>query len=411
MAHADEMLSLLMARKPKHTLPQPLYNDPDLYQVDLEMIFYRDWLLAGPTCEIPKAGAYLTVQVGAYSVVVVRGADRKIRAFHNVCRHRGSRLCTAERGSAPKLVCPYHQWTYELDGRLLWARDMGEDFDLAANGLKPVQCRIAGGLIFICLAEHPPAFDALAEIAETYFAPYEMDTLKVAHSNSIVEQANWKLVMENNRECYHCAGTHPSLSVSFSDSPHIGGDGSGVGDPMIVDHHKRCEAAGLPAKLQLAPNEQWRFLRVPLLGEAVSYTSDGGQAVEQLIGRMPFRNSGSLMFFHFPTSWNHFLSDCITTFRLLPLSPQETLVTTRWLVNKDAVEGVDYDVERLTEVWTQTNNEDRAIVEENQRGVNSPAYEPGPYSELQESGVIQFVDWYASTMISRLTGRAMIAAE
>jgi len=117
------------------------------------------------------------------------------------------------------------------------------------------------------------------------------------------------------------------------------------------------------------------------------------------------------LFFHYPNSWNHFLSDHAIVFRMLPVSATETELTTTWLVHEDAVEGVDYDLKRLTEVWIATNDEDRKVVEENQLGVNSPAYEPGPYSQVQESGVMQFVDWYEATLRSRLTGRNVIAAE
>jgi Rieske 2Fe-2S family protein len=126
---------------------------------------------------------------------------------------------------------------------------------------------------------------------------------------------------------------------------------------------------------------------------------------------MPFKDAGTLLFFHYPNSWNHFLSDHCVLFRILPISPTETEVVTKWLVHKDAVEGVDYDLKRLSEVWLATNDEDRKVVEENQKGINSPAYEPGPYSRIQESGVIQFVDWYADTLTARLTGRSLIAAE
>ncbi len=407
MAQQSEMLSHLMRRAPGHSLPRELYTDPDMFRVDMETIWYRDWLLVGAGCEIPKSGNTMTVQIGDHSVIVVRGADGRVRAFHNVCRHRGSRLCKPGKASNPKLVCPYHQWTYELDGRLLWARDMGPDFDAKKHGLKPVQCREAAGIVFISLAEEAPAFDALAEAAQTYTGPHKLDECRLAHETTIVEQANWKLVMENNRECYHCSGAHPSLCVSFDDNPNIAGDGSGVNDPAIEAHLKKCEAAGLPSRFRIAPTEQWRFVRVPLLGKAVSYTMDGGPSCERMVGDVSFRDAGSLLFFHYPNSWNHFLSDVVMLFSMIPIGPQETAVTTKWFVHKNAVEGRGYDLDRLTTVWIHTNSEDRAVVEENQKGINSPAYEPGPYSPVQESGVRQFVDWYADTMTTRLTGRSL----
>ena len=111
-----------------------------------------------------------------------------------------------------------------------------------------------------------------------------------------------------------------------------------------------------------------------------------------------------MLLFHYPTTWNHVLGDHAISFRVLPIGPMETQLTTKWLVHRDAVEGVDYDLKTLTEVWLATNDQDRRIVEENQVGIRSPAYEPGPYSPVHEGGVSQFVDWYARTIEPRLMG-------
>lgn len=406
-----DVLSLLMARQPGYSLPRPFYTDEGLFQADMRNIFHRDWLFAGAGAELPKTGSYMTLQIGAYSIIVVRGADGVVRSFHNSCRHRGSRICSAEKGAAPKLVCPYHQWTYELDGRLLYARDMGADFKAEDHGLRPVHCAEVAGMIFVCLAATAPDIAPLAEAAERYVGPHGLTGLKVAHQSTITEQGNWKLVLENNRECYHCSGSHPSLCRTFPDDPDLVGGSDGGGSTAGTQHIERCEAAGLPARYTLGPGEQWRFVRIPFLGSAVSYTMDGKAAVSRRVGSVPFDDAGSCLFFHYPNTWNHFLSDQVLLFRVMPVSATETQVTTTWLVHKDAVEGVDYDLTRLTEVWTHTNDEDRRIVEENQRGINSPAYLPGPYSQKQESGVIQFIDWYARTMQTRLTGRHLMAAE
>ena len=407
----SELLSLLGSRKPWHTLPQPFYNDPALFQADLAHIWYRDWVFAVTSAELPKVGSYVTVRIGDYSVIVVRGSDRVIRAFHNSCRHRGSHVCTAERGTAPKLVCPYHQWTYDLDGKLLWARDMGPDFKPQDHGLGMVHCREVEGMVYLCLADDAPDIEPLAASAPGYMGPHDLSNLKVAHVAHSVEQANWKLVMENNRECYHCSSNHPSLCVTFPDDPNLFGSDDASGSNAGMQHIARCEAAGLPSKYLLGPDGQWRFVRIPFLGDAVSYTMDGKQAVNRRIGTMPFDNAGSCLLYHYPNSWNHFLSDQALTFRILPVGPQETHLVTTWLVHKDAVEGVDYDLDRLTKVWLATNDEDRRICEQNQRGVNTPGYRPGPYSQTHEGGVNQFVDWYCDTLSRRLQGRQAIAAE
>jgi len=351
----NDMLRLLQSRKPGYSLEQPFYTDPDYFKLDMELIWYRDWLFIGHDCELPKPGSYITVQIGDYPVVLVRDQKGTINAFHNSCRHRGSRVCNAEKGMAAKLVCPYHQWTYELDGRLLFARQMADSFDKTQFGLKPVACESVGGYIFICLANDPADFAPMRAMIEPYLLPHRLSEAKVAFESTIVEKGNWKLVWENNRECYHCAGNHPELCKTFPEAPTVTGVQGADSDPEMLAHWAKCEAAGLPSRFRIDPAGQYRATRAPLLRDAVSYTMNGKRAV-----------------------------------------------ATKWLVHKDAVEGVDYDLAELTHVWTETNDQDRRIVEENALGILSPAYEPGPYSELHEGGVIQFVEWYASFIGPRL---------
>ncbi|WP_243403000.1 MULTISPECIES: aromatic ring-hydroxylating oxygenase subunit alpha [Bacteria] len=399
----SEMLDLIRHRKQGYSLPQPFYVDQQFFDLDMELIWYRDWLFAGHDCELTKPGSYFTLQVGAYPIVVVRDRDGALRAFHNSCRHRGSRVCKAERGVAPKLVCPYHQWTYNLDGSLAFARQMGEGFDRTQHGLKPVACESVAGYIFICLADRPPAFAPFDNLMRPYFAPHNLADAKIAFQSTIVEKGNWKLVWENNRECYHCAGSHPELCKTYSESPNVTGVAGGEEDPEMAEHWARCEAAGLPAQFRMHDSGQFRAIRAPLLREAESYTMTGKRAVARgLSDSVTADRIGALMLFNYPTTWNHVLVDHAVTFRVMPIGPNETAVTTKWLVHKDAVEGVDYDLDTLTHVWTQTNDQDRRIVEENAVGIRSPAYEPGPYSPLHEGGVIQFVDWYARSIEARL---------
>nr|WP_157019424.1 aromatic ring-hydroxylating dioxygenase subunit alpha [Mesorhizobium xinjiangense] len=402
---------LLARRVPGHALERPFYVSHEIYERDLDHIFYREWLYAMPACQLAKAGSYVTMRVGAYEVIIVRGGDGEIRAFHNTCRHRGSIICKAHEGQVAKLVCPYHQWTYELDGRLLWANDMGADFDASKHGLKSVELRNLEGLLYICLSATPPDFEPFARLARPYLEVHELKDAKVAHSSTIVEKGNWKLVWENNRECYHCSSNHPSLCRSFSLDPEVAGVAAdGSVSARLQAHFDRCEAAGAPARFRLAGDGQYRLARMPLLEGAVSYTLDGKPAVKKNLGRVALPDAGTLMMFHYPGAWGHFLPDHSLTFRFTPIGPTETEVTTTWLVHKDAVEGADYDLKRLTEVWIATNDEDRAIVEANQQGIFSPAYVPGPYSPGQESGVAQFVDWYAHWM-ERALNPVQVAAE
>ncbi|WP_458526860.1 aromatic ring-hydroxylating oxygenase subunit alpha [Onishia taeanensis] len=399
----DATIEMLAQRTPKFSLPQPFYNDARLFALDMQEIFEKEWLFAAMTCEIPAKGNYVTLEVGDNSIILVRGAAGEVHGFHNVCRHRGSRLCLKEKGKVAKLVCPYHQWTYELDGRLLFAgSDMGEDFDLAAYGLKPIHVQVGGGMIYVSLAEAPTPIDDFMAGLDEYLAPYQMDDIQVAAESSIIEEANWKLVIENNRECYHCNGAHPELLNSLqefddSDDPRA----TPAYRALVARKQADWEAAGVPWRLTHLGRRN-RLTRTPLLAGTVSMTLDGAPACQKLMGRLPNADMGSLRILHLPNSWNHFMGDHAVVFRVLPLGPQKTLVTTKWLVHKDAVAGVDYDPDALRKVWDATNDQDRRLAEENQRGVNSKGYQPGPYSETYEFGVIDFVDWYSERMLANL---------
>ncbi|MDT6939027.1 aromatic ring-hydroxylating dioxygenase subunit alpha [Brucella pseudogrignonensis] len=402
----NEMLGLLTGRDPNFSLEQKFYTDPDFYKLDLENIFYRDWLFVGHDCELPKTGSYMTVQVGAYPVVIVRDAQGGIRAFHNSCRHRGSRICSAEKGTAAKLVCPYHQWTYELDGRLLFARQVGPDFKPAEYGLKQVHCESVAGYIYVCLADDAPDFNSFRTLVEPYLAPHNIKEAKVAFESSIIEKGNWKLVWENNRECYHCAANHPELCRTYPEAPSATGVQGVMEDPEINQLWKNCASIGLPAEFNMSEDGRYRITRIPLLRDAVSYTMSGKPAVKKPLSDQVSGNTniGAMLLFNYPSTWNHLMADHAISFRVLPISANETMVTTKWLVHKDAVEGVDYDLDELTHVWIQTNDQDRQIVEENAVGIRSPAYQPGPYSVEHEGGVMQFLEWYTNTITPRLKG-------
>jgi Rieske 2Fe-2S family protein len=390
--------------EPTTPLSREFYTSSSDYQVELEALWYRDWLFVGHDCEIARPGDYLTVQIGEYPVLVVRDRDGTVRAFHNSCRHRGSRVCSEPHGHSPRLVCPYHQWTYRLDGELIAARDMGDGFDRSQHSLRPVHCASVGGYLWVCLAEVAPDFEAFAGQVEPYLRPHRLHEAKVAFESTIVEHANWKLVWENNRECYHCPVNHPELARTFPASATVATAAMADANAGTAEHGTRWDSLGLPYRFQLSPSGQSRVVRMSLIGDAVSYTMDGRAAVRRpLSDSVPAEGAGALLMFNFPSLWSHVLADHAISFRVLPLGPTETQLTTKWLVHKEAREGVDYDVEQLTAVWLATNEEDRRVCQENQLGVNSPAYAPAPYSPVQEAGVMQFVSWYRSHLLRRLT--------
>lgn len=409
MTPADA-LRTLRARRRNYSLAQPFYHSAEAYKLDLANIFYRDWIFAGHDCEIANPGDYFTFSIGDYAIIVNRDEAGRVRAHHNSCRHRGYKVCDAAKGNVKRrFVCPYHQWSYDLDGSLARTRGMGDDFDASKFGLKPVHAESVGGWIFVCVADTAPDFAAFRATIEPYFAPYDLTNAKVAFEYRIVEKGNWKLVMENNRECYHCSGSHPELCRVFPEAPvatagPVAGDDSDTGH--IADFVAHWEAKGLPGQFKIADNNQYRIMRMPFLGEARSMTMSGEPAVTKRLGRAPAtENCGDVLLYHYPSTWNHVTADHALSFRCLPLSATETELTTKWLVPKDAIEGRDYDLQTLTEVWKATNAQDMALVERNAEGIRSPAYEPGPYSPIHETGVIQFVDWYCGSLVERLGGR------
>jgi Rieske 2Fe-2S family protein len=209
MPNLAKLRSLLDERQPRRSLPQGFYVDPDVFEFDLVAIYGRNWLLAGFEVELPEPGAYLALTVGRSPIIIVRGQDGVLRGFYNSCRHRGAQICEAGRGHSTWLTCRYHQWTYGLDGHLANAPRMQADLDYAQHGLRPIHVETVAGSIYICLAEDPPAFDAFRNHVGPLLASHNLTNAKLAFESTLVERANWKLVMENARECYHCAVRHP----------------------------------------------------------------------------------------------------------------------------------------------------------------------------------------------------------
>jgi Rieske 2Fe-2S family protein len=309
-------------------------------------------------------------------------------------------------------VCGYHNWTYDVDGHLRFAESPPPDFDPACFGLRTVHARLVAGLVFLCLADVPPKdFDEVAEVIESYAAPHNLGKAKVAAQIDLVENGNWKLTMENNRECYHCGG-HPELSGNIF--PVYGYTDDNL-PPRLQPAAERLRTAtaqlmstyehlGLRhearEELDTRPTG-FRIEREALDLAGESFTADGTAAVSRLIGDFPTAKLGRLGLHMQPNSWFHILSDHAVTFTALPISADKTLVRTTWLVHADAEEGTDYDLDNLTHVWKQTNLQDAAFVERAQRGISNPAYLPGPYSPT-EYQVEAFVNWYLDRLRAHL---------
>jgi glycine betaine catabolism A len=406
---------LLDSRSPGRGMPGELFGRQDVFDTDVDVFFHKLWILVGVTADVPEPGDVHTVDIGRASVIVVRDDDENIRAYHNVCRHRGSRIMKQlGKATVGMLVCPYHQWTYDLDGSLRHTAHMGKDFDPGCHSLMPVHVKTVGAHVFVCLSDEPPEdFAKLEAVMTPRFAPYDLTRTKVAHEMQIVENGNWKLVMENNRECYHCAGTHPELVNSFlAEDFGFCPDGQSEEALQAYDAYLQRNAATQAAwekdgwiserfeSLDESVHTNFRTQRLVIAGSNESQTMDTRVACTKLLGNLQRRDLGDMhMWGHH--SWTHVMSDHAVIAYILPLAPDKTLVRTVWLVHADAVEGVDYDLGKLTEVWIATTNQDAELVANTHRGTQDPAYRPGPFSQYTEAPLDQFSRWYDARLKAR----------
>jgi Rieske 2Fe-2S family protein len=403
--------SLVANRLPWHSLDAAFYTDPAIFETDLDVIFGRHWIYVGVEPDVPEPGDCMVVDIGRNSILIVRDDDEGVRAFHNVCRHRGAKLVQQPKTSVGNIVCPYHQWTYGVDGTLRFAEHMAADFDRSCHGLKPIHLKSVAGLLFICLSDNPPDdIDEMAAALAPYLAPHDLPNAKVVKEIDLIELGNWKLTMENNRECYHCASSHPELTVSlfeygFGFDPNSGTEArrelAKRYQDLVGQCHVDWEKNGLPSReidhLDDRPTG-YRTERLPLDGTGESQTLNTARASKKLLGTLTDAKLGGLSMWTQPNSWHHFMADHIVTFSVIPLEPERTLLRTKWLVHKDAVEGVDYDINNITAVWEATNKQDGQLVGMAQAGARTSGYEPGPYSPFTEGLVEKFAAWYINRL-------------
>lgn len=388
------LLDRIQRRQSNHSLEQLFYIDPAIFEIDLDRIHRRHWLLAGPLCRLSRNGDFFTYQIANDSLVILRDEIGVVRAFHNVCRHRGSRVCLDEQGHAKRLVCPYHHWTYGLDGALCSARHLPQEVTHTSLGLHPVQARVVAGLIFVCLAAEPPDFEHTATDVGEYLAPHGLERTRICRRAVEVIQANWKVVAENFWECYHCAPTHPEFCgvMSYAHAQN---------NQRLLAERKQFERAweestrqrGLKVgRVEFSDRGLHQGGRLPIRPGFVTQSRDG-RPLAPLLGSYTEYDGGITSFMHFPLIWYVVSNDHALLTRFTPVSPLATELELTWLVRDDAVEGRDYDSDAVCWLWRVTAEQDKTICENNQRGILSSRYQPGPYTTA-ESSVDDFVSWY-----------------
>ena len=398
-----EQVAVQRAR-PGFAMDAYFYRSQLVYRKELDAILYNSWLYAGHVSQLPNPGDYFLLDLGEDSIILVRAGDGAVHALMNVCRHRGSRLCEAAQGNRKTFACPYHGWVYNLDGSLKAARDMAAKpgFDPADYGLKRAQCLVFEGLIFINADSAAVDFHSALNRIAPALRPYGLPTAKIAHCQVYPVEANWKLVLENYLECYHCATAHRAYAKLHT-LAELGEKVERINAAM----HERAEAQtgvrGIALDLYQA------YGTAPAFGACI-YTSryalydgfqtgsKGGRPVAPLMGDFKGYDGAAGDFQFGPLAFMLNYPDHCVLYRFTPRSPASTDMEVVWFVRGDAEAGRDYDRDALIWLWDRTSVEDKHIIERNSAGVNSRFFEPGPYHPEHESACLDFVDWYLTAM-------------
>jgi Rieske 2Fe-2S family protein len=389
-----QWLADLITQQPRgQSLRQEFYTKEIIFKRDIERVFMRHWLCAGHESSAPKPGDYFLYKMGPESVIIIRGQDRKLRALVNVCRHRGSRICLEKRGFVKVLVCPYHAWSYNLDGSLRAARHMPADFAGTSHALKQIHLRVVEGLVFISFADEPLGFKNARQAISSTYGPYGWAKAKVAHQELYQIEANWKLAVENYLECYHCAPSHREYSKFHAlEQPPAKIEALNA----CMDERTRRLGVTIPPYLNWqnssggeTPVRAFRYA----LYDGVKTGSKDGKPLAPLMGVFSDYDGGVTSTHIGPASFFIAYSDHGVIYRFMPRTAKASDMEVIWLVHGDAREGVDYDVKQLTWLWKVTTEADKRITEDNQRGVNSTYYRPGPYAPM-EANVNCYIDWY-----------------
>ncbi|SED42859.1 aromatic ring-hydroxylating oxygenase subunit alpha [Streptomyces melanosporofaciens] len=354
------------------TLPGHWYTAPGIFRREQEHLFEAMWFCAVRGADLDRPGAFRTVQIGRENVLITRNRQGEPRAFLNICRHRGARLCTEESGTVRRsLQCPYHAWTYDLDGRLTAAPNLSKmpDIDRVERGLVPVRLREWLGYVWVCLAEEPPSFeetvigavaDRLGDAASV--ERYDVAGLALGRRISYDVRANWKLIVENFMECYHCATIHPELTDVL---------------PEFAD--------GLAAQYFVGHGAEFAE-------EAQGFTVDGSEGFGRIAGITEEQDRRYYAITVRPQVFLNLVPDHVIMHRMFPLAPDRTLVECDWLYAPEVVAS-DRDLSKSVELFHRVNAQDFDACERTQPAMDSRAYRDGGVLVPSEHHIGAFHRW------------------
>jgi len=341
------------------TLPQEFYTDPGIFRREMEAIHFDMWIAAGRTEQLKQPGDFFVCELAGASVVVLRDDSSSIRAFHNTCRHRGTLLCAVDHGNlAGRIQCPYHAWTYRLDGTLANAPHMEkvEGFRENDYSLRAVHTATWDGHIFINLSPHPIPFEEHLAGLDEKFRPWRMEELRLVERRVYSLAANWKLIIQNYSECLHCPIAHPQLQKN---SHYMSGDNEPPG------------ATILGGRMDLR--------------EGVTTLTMSGRTTR---GCLPGLSEADRRHVYYYCLLPNFLlnlhPDYMLTFTMWPRSVDRTDIVCEWHFHPDEIAKSNFDPKDAMEFWEITNRQDWELSERAQKGIASKGYQPGPYSNREE---------------------------
>ena len=384
---------LIVSQKPGYSLEQRFYTDDAVYELEIERIVNRNWILAGHESELPDVGDFKVLTVAKESAIIVRSNDGTIKAFANVCRHRGSLVCLESKGNAKTFICPYHGWTYDTDGSLIAARNMDSDFDASTHGLTSVSLERVHGFLLVCFTDSPLSLEGCKKDLAEPMTLFDTKNLKVAAHKEYPIPANYKLSIENYQECYHCATAHPEYARMHT---------------LMLDRKKRArvqqhmqekiEECGLRniefdyLDNKARPGEMGYAYSRTALFEGYATGSRDGSPVAPLLGSLSGYDGGASDFTFGGFSFMLAYSDHVVAYVFTPVDKDNSKCEIYWLVRNDAEEGRDYDVEQLMWLWDVTTIADKTIIVNNSKGVHSRYYEPGPFSDMEDAER-SYIEW------------------
>ncbi len=341
------------------TLPAAFYTDETYFQREMERLYARMWVCVGRTEQVEKPGRFIVRELLGESIIVTSNAAGKVNAFYNVCRHRGTKLCTEREGSfSGSIQCPYHAWTYDLDGRLIGAPHMEEVPHFAKGDfpLNRVHADLWDGHIFINLSPDPsPLRQQLAGLPEK-FVPWNMQDLRLGHRIVYDVKANWKLIIQNYNECLHCPNLHPALNQL---SHYL----SGENEPL--------QATYMGGRMDLRPG--------------VETLSMDGRCSRGFLPGLSEQDVRRVYYYAiFPNMLLSLHPDYMLVHTLWPQSAGRTINVCEWHFHPKELAELEFDPMDAVSFWDMTNRQDWHVCELSQEGIKSRAYRPGPYSNRED---------------------------